>query len=185
MCLRSSSAPACIWVPNENMAGVAGPLLFPVSPVRWSCRRLLPWLSVESKHLLWYEKKIQHRSAAECVSLSTEKTQPCAGWQWHWHCTYYALPALGNSLERRADVKLVPQIQMMYSVCHSAGSSKAAYAFLHTNTWHSLSLSFCLSLIHSHTQKQWLYTCPSTWISLIPEGSGVLRHSNTHSYTHT
>lgn len=134
------------------MAGVAGPLLFPVSPVRWSCRRLLPWLSVESKHLLWYEKKntTQERSRVR-FPVNRKNTAMC--WMTMTLTLHlYALPALGNSLERRADVKLAPQIQMMYSVCHSAGSSKAAYAFLHTNTWHSLSLSFCLSHTLTHTE---------------------------------
>lgn len=44
-CARASA-------PEEKMTVVAGSVI-PREPVWWSCRRLLPWLNVDSKHLMY------------------------------------------------------------------------------------------------------------------------------------
>lgn len=77
MCL--SRCTHCAWVRTKWKHDIreAG-TLFPESLVRWSCRRLLPWLSVES-NISYGIKKPQNNnnnsggSAAERASLSAAK----------------------------------------------------------------------------------------------------------------
>lgn len=85
------------WVPEERMTVVAGPLLFPESLVWWSCRRLLPWLNVESKHIK--KTRVTQQRALPCQQQNNNVRVG-------WHRAYCTLSTFGNSLQWEAHLEM-------------------------------------------------------------------------------